>query len=137
MMSERFIEGRRLLGAKVYNLSPGLGEGVEKPSGSQVYVQVVELDSGRAIGWGSNLAELLRSRVADIESGIRAAAQTVAESLGSLPSADGWQLDEVSASFGITLTAEAGVILSKASTGATFDVSLAFRRQAGVEPNSS
>jgi hypothetical protein len=101
---------------------------VEKPSATQVYVQVVELDSGRAIGWGSNLAEPLRNRVADIESGIRAAAQTVAVSLHGLPSADGWQLDEVSASFGITLTAEAGVIVSKASTEANFDVSLTFKR---------
>ena len=34
----------------------------------------------------------------------------------------------MSASFGITLTAEAGVIVSKASAGATFEVSVTFTR---------
>jgi len=34
----------------------------------------------------------------------------------------------VSASFGITLAAEAGVLLSKASTEATFDVTITFQR---------
>ena len=37
-------------------------------------------------------------------------------------------LGEVSAKFGITLTAEAGVIVSKASAGATFEISVKFTR---------
>jgi hypothetical protein len=97
-------------------------------SSSEVYVQVVELDPGRAIGWGSSVSQQLRERVADIETGIVAASETVARSLGSLASVEGWELDEVSASFGVTLAAEAGVIVSKASAGATFDVSLGFKR---------
>ena len=55
-------------------------------------------------------------------------AQTVARSLKSLASPEGWRLGEVSASFGITLTAEAGVIVSKASAGATLQVSVTFTR---------
>jgi hypothetical protein len=52
----------------------------------------------------------------------------VAKSLQSLAAPEGWRLGEVSASFGITLTAEAGVIVSKASAGATFEVSVTFTR---------
>ena len=97
-------------------------------SPGQVYVEVVELDPGRAIGWGTGVAQQLRDRAADIECGIVAASQTVAGSLRSLASVEGWELDEVSASFGITLTAEAGVIVSKAAAGATLDVSVVFKR---------
>ena len=50
----------------------------------------------------------------------------MAESLKSLLSPEGWRLKEVSPSFGITLTAKASVIVSKASAGATFDVSIKF-----------
>ncbi len=105
-----------------------------EPSSSQVYVQVVELDPGREIGWGSSVAQQLRARSTDIERGIVAASETIAASLGSLASVEGWELDEVSASFGVTLTAEAGVILSTASAGATFEVSFGFKR---VQPQAA
>ena len=45
----------------------------------------------------------------------------MASSLTGLPVAETWQVKEVSASFGITLAAEAGVLLSKASAEATFE----------------
>ncbi|MDX2527011.1 CU044_2847 family protein [Streptomyces europaeiscabiei] len=94
----------------------------------KVLVQVVELESGREISWGSNVAETLRNRLNDIREAIRAGADSVSSSLGDLPRQNGWEVGEVSASFGITLTAEAGVILSKASTEATFEVTVTFRR---------
>jgi hypothetical protein len=107
---------------------------VDKPSPSQVYVQVIELEPGREIGWGSSVAQQLRARVGDIEGGIVAASETIAASLGSLASVEGWELNEVSASFGVTLTAEAGVILTAASAGASFEVSLCFKR---VQPQTA
>jgi hypothetical protein len=55
-------------------------------------------------------------------------AKAVADSLEGLPGTKGWRLGEVSASFGIPLTAEAGVILSKASAGATFEVTILYKR---------
>jgi Trypsin-co-occurring domain 1 len=94
----------------------------------KVFVQVVEVNSGREIGWGSNLSEQLQGRRDDIRAAIVSGSDTVASSLVSLSSAGGWVLDEVSAGFGITLTAEAGVILSKASAAATFDVTVKFTR---------
>ena len=82
----------------------------------------------REITFGKSLAEGLGGRQDDIRDAIQAGSQTVAKSLESLPSPDGWRLGEVSAKFGITLTAEAGVIVSKASAGATFEVSVKFIR---------
>ena len=97
---------------------------------NQVWVQVVDVDvaAGREIGVSKTLAEGLNERQDDIQSAIEAGSGTVAKSLETLPSSQGWKLSEVSASFGITLTAEAGVILSKASAGATFEVSVKFTR---------
>ena len=96
----------------------------------QVWVQVVDVNvaADREITFGKSLAEGLVDRQDDIQGAIEAGSQMVAKSLGALPSPDGWRLGEVSASFGITLTAEAGVIVSKASAAATFEVSVTFTR---------
>jgi hypothetical protein len=100
----------------------------QTPTG-QVLVQVVPgAEAGREIGFGANIAEQLEGRLDDIRRAIASGANAVANSLGSLPSARDWQLDSVSASFGITLTAEAGALLSKASAGATFDVTVTYGR---------
>lgn len=95
----------------------------------RVLVQVVPVDEGREIGWGSNVAEQLGDRAEDIRRAIAVGAETVADSLAGLPGTEGWRLGEVSASFGVTLTAESGVILSKASAGATFEVTLTYQRE--------
>jgi hypothetical protein len=92
-----------------------------------VLVQVVEVEGGREISWGANLAEQLEQRLEDIHTAIAAGAKAVADSLVGLPAAHGWRLGEVSASFGVTLTAEAGVILSKASAGTTFEVTVTYQ----------
>ena len=95
----------------------------------EVLIQVVPgAAAGREIGWGTNVAERLESRLDDIRRAIASGATAVAESLGGLPGAQGWSLDNVSASFGVTLTAEAGALLSKASAGATFDVTVTYKR---------
>ena len=103
---------------------------MEATRSNRVLVQVAELRPGREIGRGANLAEQLSDRLEDIRSAISAGAQAVAQSLEGLPSAPSWQLSEVSASFGITLTAEVGVILSKASAEATFEVTVSYRHGA-------
>jgi len=95
---------------------------------SQVLVQVVPLEPDREIGWGSTRAAQLQARLGDIRSAIVAGSEAVVQSLDALPSAKDWTLGEVSASFGITLTGEAGVILSKVSAGATFEVTVVFRK---------
>ena len=94
----------------------------------KVLVQVVPVDEGREIGWGESTAEQLRNRLEDIQLAIKEGAKAVADSLEGLPGAKGWRLGEVSAKFGVTLTAQAGVILSSASAGATFEVTVLFKR---------
>lgn len=94
-----------------------------------VLVQVVpDAAAGREIGWGTSVAEQLEGRLDDIRRAIESGATAVAASLVSLSDAPQWRLEDVSASFGITLTAEAGVLLSKASAGATFEVAITYRR---------
>ena len=96
-----------------------------------VWVQVVELDSNRQIGWGSNLEQRLNERIGDIRAAVVSGSSAVAESIGSLVSPEGWELGEVTASFGVALTAEAGAILTKASGEATFEVEVTFKRKDG------
>jgi hypothetical protein len=93
-----------------------------------VWVPVVEVRSGREIGWGANATELLKARLSDVRVAISAGAESVADSLSALPAPEQWKATEVSACFGITLAAEAGVVLSKASTEATFEITITFSR---------
>lgn len=94
----------------------------------KVLVQVVPIGGRREISWGSSTAEELRNRLEDIRSAIAEGAKAVADSLEGLPGAQGWHLGEVSAKFGVTLTASAGVLLSTASAGATFEVTILYKR---------
>jgi hypothetical protein len=119
-------------GCKPYSgwVSVGRWPVVARMNPARVFVQVIDVDvaADREITFGKSLAEGLASREDDIRGAIEAGSETVAKSLKSLRSPEGWRLGEVSASFGITLTAEAGVIVSKASAGATLEVSVTFTR---------
>lgn len=108
----------------------------DEANSEQVWVQVLDVDvaASREITFAKNLAEQLSQRADDVRGAIEAGTKTVAKSLKSLDSPEGWKLDEVSASFGITLTAEAGAIVSKASAGATFEISVKFSRGAPQAP---
>ena len=103
-----------------------------------VLVPVVDVTGpSREIGWGSNVSELLTARIGDIRDAIQAGAASVATGLADLPDVQDWQVKEVEASFGIMLAAEAGVILSKASTEATFEVKITFSRKDASDPTGS
>jgi hypothetical protein len=110
-----------------FSLAEVLVAGVDP---ERVFVQVIDVDvvADREITFGRSLAAGLAGWQDDIRGAIEAGSQTVAKSIEALPSPEGWRLRELSASFGITLTAEAGVIVSKASAGATFEVSVKFTR---------
>lgn len=98
-----------------------------------VYVPVVSVEAGRQIGWGSNAIDQLDRHRVSIQAAVLEGARTVAQSLSTLTPPESWQLKEVQATFGIILTAEAGVILSKASAETTFEVSVTFARQDAAE----
>jgi hypothetical protein len=93
-------------------------------------VKVVELRSGREIAWGDGLTERLGKRVDDVRQAVSESVQVISAGLGELPATGEWRADEVSATFGIALVAEAGVVLSRASAEATFEVTVTFRRGA-------
>lgn len=93
-----------------------------------VLVQVLPVEDGREIGWGSNLVATFSDRLDDVRAAVVAGAHAVAASLSGLPSADGWKVREVSGSFGVSLVAEGGVILTKATAGTTFEVQVTFER---------
>ncbi|MBX7268129.1 hypothetical protein KIF24_20200 [Micromonospora sp. Llam7] len=99
---------------------------------TDVMVLVYDLDSGRRIS-GARLPERLADRADDIRKGIQAGVGTVLEGIRGLPRDSRWAADEVSVSFALTLEAEAGVLLSKASAAATLEVSVVFRRVEPVE----
>jgi len=101
----------------------------EPGSAGEVLVQVVPVEAGREIGWRSSQVEAFRDRLADVREAIAAGARAVADSLPGLPSAEGWRLGEVSSSFWICLTAEGGVVLTKASAAVTFEVTVTFQCQ--------
>lgn len=103
----------------------------------EVVVQVVPLTGGRQIAWGSNKVEDLTSRLEDLKAAIASGGRAVADSLPAVPTASGWQVKEVSGTFGITLTAEAGVILSKVGAEAAFEVSITFERSSQPKGDGS
>jgi hypothetical protein len=106
-------------------------------AGAKVYVQVVPVEAGREIGWGSNLVQQLEECRESIKEAIMAGTSTIAESLAQLSPPTSWEIKEVGASFGITLTAEEGVILTKASAEATFEVTVTFARAAPAPESSA
>jgi hypothetical protein len=92
-------------------------------------VKVVDLRDGREIAWGGGATEQLRDRVADVEKAVSDGVKTVAAGLRDLAKTpEGWEVAEVKASFGVGLAAESGVVLTKVSGEATFEVSVTFRR---------
>jgi hypothetical protein len=101
---------------------------VNEVDSDQVLVQVVELDQKRQIGWGTNVAERLGDRADDVRRAITSGGEVVANSVAELQAVQGWRLAQASATFAVTLTAEAGAIVSKASAEATFEVTVTFQR---------
>jgi Trypsin-co-occurring domain 1 len=108
----------------------GVEGDLARESQGEVLIQVVP-ESGREIGFGRNRAERLEDRADDVRAGVESAARMVTDSITALPEPDSWSLDEVSAVFGITLTAEAGVLVSKVAAGATVEVTLTYKRDRG------
>ncbi len=95
-----------------------------------VRVETVELDGagGRQISAKHRGTSLFEERADEIKQGIQSAVEVVRDSLADQQDRNGWRVSSVEATFGITLSAEAGVILSKASAEATFEVTLTVER---------
>ncbi|WBB91417.1 CU044_2847 family protein [Verrucosispora sp. WMMC514] len=95
---------------------------------ADVLVRVVDVTAGRAIGRAS-VVDKLQDRIAELRAGMLAGARAVSADLDQLPERQHWQVSELSATFGVTLTADAGVVLSRAGAEATFEVTVTFTRK--------
>ncbi|WP_030567570.1 CU044_2847 family protein [Streptomyces aureocirculatus] len=98
----------------------------------QVRVETVALDAvgTRQIASRSRATALLDGRAAELEEAIVQASAIAQDSLAQVPERSGWQVSGMQVTFGLTLAAEAGVILSKASAEASFEVTLTVERTA-------
>ena len=98
---------------------------------NEVLVRVVPIAGDREIGWGARSAESLESRIEDVKSALRSGARSIAAGIDAITEPpQGWELSEVEGKFGVTLGAEGGVIVSKASIEASFEVTVVYRRKA-------
>ncbi len=95
-----------------------------------VRIETVAFDrrGGRQISAADRTSSLLEERRGEIEAGIAGAADIVRTSMASVEQQDGWQVSSVEATFGITLSAEAGVIITKASAEASLEVTMTIER---------
>lgn len=80
--------------------------------------------NGRQIGARTRLSEVLADRAGDVQSAIEQAVDVVRGSASRLQDQGGWRVASIQATFGIALTAEAGVIISKTSAEASLEVSI-------------
>lgn len=103
-------------------------------STSVVRVETVDFDAGggggRQIGRRSGTTAALADRGPEIEAAVAEASAIAQQSLARVPARDGWRVSTMEVSFGLTLAAEAGVVLSKASAEASFEVTLTIERVA-------
>lgn len=99
-------------------------------SSAEVLVETVQLDpSGdRQIGSKHRSTALLRDRRADIEAAVRETVVILQESAAKNGDPPGWRVTSLEARFGITLTAEAGVVVSRASAEASFEITISIQR---------
>ncbi|MFI0895538.1 CU044_2847 family protein [Streptomyces sp. NPDC020983] len=96
----------------------------------EVRVETVALDAagGRQIASRTRTSAVLGDRAAEVEEAIVQASAIAQQSLAQVPERDGWQVTSMEVTFNLTLAAEAGVILSKASAEASFEVTLTVER---------
>lgn len=95
-----------------------------------VRVETVELDAAgtRQIGSRQRTTQLLQERRGDIEAAVGEACEIVQGSVAKVEARQGWRVGSLEAKFGLTLGAEAGVIVSKASAEASFEVTVTIER---------
>lgn len=97
---------------------------------SIVRVETIELNSAgtRQIAAKRRATDLLEDRRDDLETALREACRVVQDSATQLAKRDGWHVKRLEAKFGLTLAAEAGVIVSRASAEACLEVTVTIER---------
>lgn len=90
---------------------------------SNVRVEIVETDAGgRQIASRQRVSQALTKRRSDIEDAVGEAIEMLSASVDRAPDNDGWTVSSVEGTFGISLTADASVIVSNLSAQASLQV---------------
>jgi len=99
-------------------------------AGTNVRVETVELDSSgtRQIASRRRTTALLQDRREDIEAAVQEACDIVQDSVAKVDVKGPWRVKSVEAKFGLTLAAEAGIVVSRASAEASFEVTVTIER---------
>ena len=97
---------------------------------ADVRVEMVELDNSasRQIRSRVRATEALAQRAPDVQAAIVQTSEIAQEALKGLAEPPGWKVSSLELTFGLTLAAEASVIVSKASAEASFEVKLTVER---------
>ena len=96
----------------------------------KVRIETVQLNQSgtRQISSKTRTTELLQDRRDDIEAAVCEASNIIQDSVVKVEDKGGWRVKSLEAKFGITLSAEAGVILSRVSAEASFEVTVTIER---------
>jgi hypothetical protein len=100
-----------------------------------VQVEVVEHDDAGYLSPRAAPLDDFRRRAPEIAEGIMTVAEVLRSQLEAKAAAhpreqrSGWAMDGLSLSFELALEAEAGVVIARAKTSATFSVEISWRRE--------
>lgn len=99
-------------------------------SDAAVRVETVTLDrtGSRQIRSKDRSTESLAGRREEIQAAIEQASSILQDAAAASPEAEGWRVTTLEATFGLTIAAEAGIVVSKASAEASFEVTITIER---------
>lgn len=98
-------------------------------SGDRVLVRIAPIDrDGRQISRQDDVTQALEDRLGDIRRGLAAGTDAIKAGFADIAVPDGWTVNSVQATFGITLATEGSVIVSKASAEASFEIAITYQR---------
>ncbi|URN07682.1 hypothetical protein LUW74_32880 [Actinomadura madurae] len=97
---------------------------------SLVRVETVSIDRAgtRQIRSKDRSTDSLAARREEIQTAIEEASSILQEAAAKSPDAAGWRVTTLEATFGLTVAAEAGIVVSKASAEASFEVTITIER---------
>ncbi|RPF39301.1 CU044_2847 family protein [Streptomyces sp. TLI_185] len=106
----------------------------DQDASSSVLIETVQVDSrgARQISSRTRTASPLGERSGEVREAIQQATALAQDALDQVPERRGWAVTGMEVSFGLTLAAEAGVILTKASAEASLEVTLTVERTKGA-----
>jgi hypothetical protein len=96
-----------------------------------ILIETVEIDASgsRQISTRARVAELLEARRGEIIAAMREGASLTQESFDSVEAGPRWAVSKLEATFGITVAAETGIVLTKVSGEASFHVTVTVERR--------